>query len=170
MNLKFGENLRKYRLNAGLTQEQLADIFGVSLQSVSRWENAQKASYPDIELLCSIARHFGVSVDTLLGNNGTQSVDWGEYDRMESAVEKYDFLIKHKKYDPENHDIAWQLCWVTTELLDDPAAVEMGLASAKRLLKESKNIQYRSEAATALLMLSPKDELDDYINEYFYGI
>lgn len=169
MNLKFGENLRKYRLNAGLTQEQLAEIFGVSLQSVSRWESSQKASYPDIELLCSIARHFGVSVDTLLGNNDSPNIDWGEYDRMEEPRKKYDFLIEHKKSYPDDHDIDWQLCWVTTELLDDPPAVETGLDSAKRLMKESKNIQYRSEAALALIRLCPKEELDDYINEYFYG-
>ena len=169
MNLKFGENLRKYRLNAGLTQEQLADIFGVSLQSVSRWESSQKASYPDIELLCSIARHFGVSVDTLLGNNDSPNIDWGEYDRMEEPRKKYDFLIEHKKSYPDDHDIDWQLCWVTTDLLDDPVAVDTGIASAKRLLKESKNIQFRSEAATTLLALCPKEELDDYINEYFHG-
>ncbi len=170
MNLKFGENLRKYRLNAGLTQEQLADIFGVSLQSVSRWESSQKASYPDIELLCSIARHFGVSVDTLLGNNDSPNIDWGEYDRMKDSREKYDFLIEHKKSDPDNHDIDWQLCWVASDLLDDEAVVEIGLDCAKRLLKESKNIRYRSEASAALLRLCPEEELDDYINEYFYGM
>ncbi len=169
MNLKFGENLRKYRLNAGLTQEQLADIFGVSLQSVSRWESSQKASYPDVELLCSIARHFGVSVDTLLGNNDSRDIDWGEYDRMEAPVDKYNFLIEQKKNDPDNHDIDWQLCWVASDLLDDEIAVVTGLASAKRLLKESKNIKYRSEAATALLRLCPEEELDDYINEYFHA-
>ncbi|MBQ3182690.1 MAG: helix-turn-helix transcriptional regulator [Clostridia bacterium] len=170
MNLKFGENLRKYRLDAGLTQEQLADIFGVSLQSVSRWESSQKASYPDIELLCSIARHFGVSVDTLLGNNDSPNIDWGEYDRMEEPRKKYDFLIEHKKSYPDDHDIDWQLCWVTTDLLDDQTAVDTGVASAKRLLKESKNIRYRSEASAALLRLCPEEELDDYINEYFYGM
>ncbi len=35
--LKLGENLKKFRLQRELTQEQLADILGVSAQAVSRW-------------------------------------------------------------------------------------------------------------------------------------
>ena len=39
MKLSIGENIRKYRKQADLTQEELADKLGVSYQSVSRWEN-----------------------------------------------------------------------------------------------------------------------------------
>ena len=168
MNLKFGENLRKYRLGAGLTQEQLAEIFGVSLQSVSRWESSHKASYPDVELLCSIARHFGVSVDELIGNNDGKIIDWGKYDRMDDPLDKYAFLIENKKADPDNHDIDYQLCCVATDLLDNEAVVGSGLASAKKLLKESKNLRYRRDASTVLLSLCPEDQVEDYINEYFH--
>lgn len=34
----FSQNLRRLRLEKNLTQEQLANILGVSVQSVSRWE------------------------------------------------------------------------------------------------------------------------------------
>ena len=34
--LKLGENLKKFRLQRELTQEQLADVLGVSAQAVSR--------------------------------------------------------------------------------------------------------------------------------------
>ena len=37
MKLTIGENIRRLRKEAGLTQEQLADKLGVSYQSVSRW-------------------------------------------------------------------------------------------------------------------------------------
>ncbi|MBP1544786.1 MAG: helix-turn-helix transcriptional regulator, partial [Oscillospiraceae bacterium] len=37
--LKLGENLKSYRTKRGLTQEQLAEVLGVSAQAVSRWEN-----------------------------------------------------------------------------------------------------------------------------------
>jgi len=60
-SLKF-KNLRKSR---DLTQEQVADIFHVSPQAVSRWETG--ASYPDIESLPSIAEFFKITVDDLLG-------------------------------------------------------------------------------------------------------
>lgn len=65
MKLNIGENIRKYRKQADLTQDQLADRLGVSYQSVSRWENG--LTYPDMELLPSIAKIFNVSIDELLG-------------------------------------------------------------------------------------------------------
>lgn len=65
MKLNIGDNIRKYRKRANLTQEQLADALGVSYQSVSRWENY--STYPDMELLPSIAKKFNVSIDELLG-------------------------------------------------------------------------------------------------------
>ena len=37
-NMFFSDNLRRLRLEKGLTQEQLAQRLGVSAQSVSRWE------------------------------------------------------------------------------------------------------------------------------------
>lgn len=70
MNLKLGENIKNLRLQNKLTQEQLADRLGVSYQSVSRWENG--VTYPDIEFLPAIAKHFSVSLDYLLGENDTE--------------------------------------------------------------------------------------------------
>lgn len=171
MNLKFGENLRKYRLNAGLTQEQLAEIFGVSLQSVSRWETQAKASYPDIELIVAISRHFGVSVDELLGTDDRRSfdIDWAEFEAIKEVRERYNFLIEQKKHHPDDPDIDHQLCWTARGSKDDKDIVEAGIAAAKRLLKSQESVWYRSPAATALLALCPEDELDDYIDEYFYG-
>lgn len=67
MSLKIGDNLRTLRLQNKMTQEQLADRLGVSYQSVSRWENG--VTYPDIEILPAIARHFSVTVDYLLGQD-----------------------------------------------------------------------------------------------------
>ena len=67
MNLKLGENIRTLRLQHKLTQEQLADRLGVSYQSISRWENG--VTYPDIEYLPAIARHFSVTTDYLLGQD-----------------------------------------------------------------------------------------------------
>lgn len=65
MRLNLGSNIRHLRKNANLTQEQLADKLGVSYQSVSRWENG--TTYPDMELIPSLAGIFGVSTDILFG-------------------------------------------------------------------------------------------------------
>ena len=61
----FSEIFKALRKDKQLTQEQVAEIFGVSPQAISRWENA--TSYPDITLLPNIAAYFETTVDDLLG-------------------------------------------------------------------------------------------------------
>lgn len=67
MELYLAERLRKYRKEKDITQEALAQILGVSPQSVSKWECGD--GYPDITLLPGIANYFEVSIDELLGND-----------------------------------------------------------------------------------------------------
>ena len=59
-----GQNIATFRKDKNITQEALAEICGVSSQAVSKWEN--DISCPDIALLKTIARTFGVSVDELM--------------------------------------------------------------------------------------------------------
>ncbi|MCR5782155.1 MAG: helix-turn-helix domain-containing protein [Clostridia bacterium] len=65
MELKIGNTIKRLRKEKDVTQEDFAELFGVSPQSVSRWEN--DVCYPDMELLPSIANYFGVSIDELFG-------------------------------------------------------------------------------------------------------
>ncbi|WNS40757.1 helix-turn-helix domain-containing protein [Paenibacillus sp. MMS20-IR301] len=58
-------NINIYRKEKGFTQEELAQILGLSYQAVSKWENAQ--SLPDISLLPQLSRALEVSIDKLLG-------------------------------------------------------------------------------------------------------
>ncbi len=51
MNQKeIGYFLKQLRSEKGLTQEQLAEILGVSGRTVSRWETG--TNLPDLNLLC----------------------------------------------------------------------------------------------------------------------
>lgn len=65
MKLKIGETIKRLRKEREITQEEFAEVLGVSCQSVSRWENG--TCYPDMELIPTIAGFFAVSVDKLLG-------------------------------------------------------------------------------------------------------
>lgn len=63
MNLS--ENLRRMRLERGLTQSALAEQLGVSDRAVSRWE--RNIACPDVTLLPRLALLLETSVDALLG-------------------------------------------------------------------------------------------------------
>ena len=65
MSLKVNEQIMALRKQKGITQGELAEVLGVSNQSVSKWESGQCC--PDIQLLPDIAKYFGVSVDDLMG-------------------------------------------------------------------------------------------------------
>ena len=64
MELNIGTNIKRMRQNKGLTQEQLADILGVSPAAVSKWE--AKNTYPDITMLVPLALVFGITLDELM--------------------------------------------------------------------------------------------------------
>ena len=60
-----GDNIKRYRLANGLTQQELAEKLHVVRQTISKWEKNQ--SVPDAMLLKSISDCLGVSVADLLG-------------------------------------------------------------------------------------------------------
>ena len=64
--MEFGSILRQLRIEAGLTQSDLADELNVTNQAISKWERGD--NYPEITLLPRLASRFQVSVDMLLGN------------------------------------------------------------------------------------------------------
>ena len=70
-NITIGETISKIRKEKMLTQEQLSEVFGVSVAAVSKWETG--IAYPDIELLPKIADFFDISVDRLLGYDMSKS-------------------------------------------------------------------------------------------------
>ena len=84
MQLELGNNIRQLRRRDKRTQEALAEALGVTSQAVSRWESG--GSYPDMNLIPSIANFFGVSIDQLFGYEGerTHRIDTlaAEIDRM----------------------------------------------------------------------------------------
>ena len=70
MKLNIGETIKRLRKERAITQEEFAEVLGVSCQSVSRWENDN--CYPDIELIPTIAEFFGISTDRLMGVDETK--------------------------------------------------------------------------------------------------
>ncbi len=57
-----GEQIKKYRLKKGITQEELGEMIGVTTQAVSKWE---RGGTPDAELLPEIAGALGITINML---------------------------------------------------------------------------------------------------------
>ena len=62
--MTLGEKLSKLRKEYNYTQEQLADVLGVSRQAISKWES--NITYPETEKLIRMSELFNCSLDYLL--------------------------------------------------------------------------------------------------------
>ena len=61
---KIGEFIKKLRKDNHLTQKDFAELFGVTYQAVSKWENGQ--NMPDISILKEICNKFNVDINEIL--------------------------------------------------------------------------------------------------------
>ena len=65
MEMKLADNIRAFRKERSLTQEQLAEVLGVTVGAVYKWE--ARLSVPELPLIVEMADFFDISVDALLG-------------------------------------------------------------------------------------------------------
>ena len=71
---KTGRFLKELRRQKSLTQEQLAEMLGVSNRSVSRWENG--VTMPDFDLLIQMAKLYDVEIGEILdGERRNKTMD-----------------------------------------------------------------------------------------------
>ena len=102
MKMMLAENIRSFRRERSLTQEQLAEALGVTAGAVYKWE--AKLSIPELELIIQMADFFDSSVDVLLGyevkdnrlettvkrlQEYRRSKDWDGLAEAEKALKKY---------------------------------------------------------------------------------
>lgn len=75
-------NIRFLRKSENLSQEEFAERFGVSRQSVAKWESGE--STPDLQKCREIAEHYDLLIDTLVsvpldGPGGNENTTEGKY-------------------------------------------------------------------------------------------
>ena len=81
MEYDIGSKIKAARMGKRLTQEQVAELLGVSRQTVSNWENEK--SYPDIISVIKMSECYEVSLDYLL--KGEQKMK-SYYDYLEEST------------------------------------------------------------------------------------
>lgn len=69
----FKDNLISLRKHAGVSQEELANVIGVSRQSISKYENG--TTEPDLTHLAKLREYFAVSYDSLLGEGNANTTE-----------------------------------------------------------------------------------------------
>ena len=107
MKMMLAENIRAFRKERSLTQEQLAEALGVTAGAVYKWE--AKLSTPELELIIQMADFFDTSVDVLLGyevkdnrlettvkrlQEYRRSKDWDGLAEAEKALKKYPYSFQ----------------------------------------------------------------------------
>ncbi|MBR6627191.1 MAG: helix-turn-helix domain-containing protein [Lachnospiraceae bacterium] len=112
MNDIFSKNLRQLRRDKQMTQEQVAEIIGVSAQSVSRWETG--ATFPDILLLPELSKLYGVLVDDLFKESpegyenyasrllAVYETTWKHEDFL-AAAREFEKMVKTDTMSPEDY-------------------------------------------------------------------
>ena len=90
---KIGSFLKELRKEKGVTQEQLAETFGVSGRTVSRWETG--FNMPDLDVLIQIADYYDVELRELLdGERRSESMN---EEMKETVLKVADYSNEEKK-------------------------------------------------------------------------
>lgn len=158
MSKNFSDNFRALRKQRNLTQEQIAEMLGVSCQAVSKWET--NSSYPDISLLPIIADYFGVSVDYLIGHDTSKQIKeidkvclsaddlFAENRYMEAIPILREMLIKHPANEKLMYKLAWALSGTKKESEDN---YEEAIVLYHKILEISTDTEMRNRVSRDLM-------------------
>lgn len=84
--MSLGENIIRLRTEKRLTQEELADLLGVSRQSVSKWES--DASVPELDKLIRLSEVFDITMDELVKGEAVTEKKPPDGDSQRKAAEE----------------------------------------------------------------------------------
>ena len=105
--MEIGNQIKSLRQRRGITQEAMAQHFGITPQAVSKWERG--AATPDIALLPDLSAYFGVSIDELFALSDDtrmeriQNMLWDVRYLQQSDVDaSREFLLEKAKREPNN--------------------------------------------------------------------
>ncbi len=90
---KIGAFLKELRGEKQLTQEQLAEILGVTNRSISRWENG--VNMPDFDLVIEIAKYYDISIEEIL--DGERKNEMIDKDTEQMLLKVADYESNEKK-------------------------------------------------------------------------
>lgn len=104
--MKFCDNLRSIRHDAGITQKTLGERIGVTPVTIGNWERGVRL--PSFDLLPKLADALDTSIDTLLGRNRSIGKD---------LIEE-ELLTKYRQLDVYSRKLVHSICDIELERYD----------------------------------------------------
>lgn len=120
--MNFSDRLFRLRRERGISQEELAEVVGVTRQAVQKWESG--ASRPDMDNLTALARYFQVTLDWLITGEEQAPPPEGP---ERTVIEKH-YYHRRWEYEYKSERTLWGLPLVHVHLC------ERGFARAKGIL------------------------------------
>lgn len=99
----FGERLKKLRVDQGLSQKKLAEVFSVGQTAIANYENNLRL--PSHELLSRMGDYFEVSVDYLIGResqNENKVIQYSKVDIKRIQKQFMTYLMEARQYEATN--------------------------------------------------------------------
>lgn len=160
MRINIGENLKRLRLKKEITQEEMAEVFGVSPQAISRWEN--NTAYPDITLLAGIAIYYNTSIDEIIGMDEIRKAE-----NLNNIFRDVNILVADNKVDdaialireglklhPDNGGLLLALGETLAHNNEDIAVIEEASSLLERALQRGDiSMKAKSTATVNLIFL-----------------
>lgn len=145
--MNIAENIAQLRKARGLTQEALAEVIGVSSQTISKWETG--TTWPDVALLPVIADVFGVTIDALYGREDARRSIHAE-NAIDAAVEGIRETIVATIYNPElDGRFQDQLTQYKRVMKSDPRQ--------RSVIENDRDVMYFREKLGALILRKPEE-------------
>ena len=141
------ENIACLRKARSMTQEALAELIGVSPQTISKWENS--TTYPDVSLLPVIADVFGVTIDALYGREAEipQVTPETAVDRV---IEQVRETVVATIFNPE-------LDGKVEDQLEQYTRVMQSDSRQRSVIENDRDVLYYRESLGALALRKPQD-------------
>lgn len=161
-----GQQIKKYRMAKGITQEQLGQLVGVTTQAVSKWE---RGGTPDAELLPKLSETLSVSIDTLFGM---------DEENLALTIAKRISVMDDKEAYPFAYNICWAISQgmmhdaimpetLTNDFIDHMAYDENNMDYLTKIMRDEGICIARNSRGlnSFFLLCEPKDGLRNFFTD-----
>lgn len=146
------DTIYKLRTSSNFSQEQFANLFKVSRQSVQKWENG--TATPELSKIIEISKRFGISLDSLILDRDSRMIEEMQYNHIAkprySKIHNWEFyasdiLVEYEQSIEEGLDIeAYKdLFSAVSKLPKDEIKKELGDVLFKIVSKAKKRDDYK---------------------------